>query len=44
VLPVTVGQLSTFRFDGVARPNPIWDARRDTFASLDRVLTVSGPA
>ena len=37
-LPMTIGQLATFRFDGVARPNPVWTARHDRLASLDRVL------
>lgn len=40
-VPMTVGQLSTFRFDGVARPNSLWDARRDQLASLDTVLALA---
>lgn len=40
-VPMTVGQLSTFRFDGVARPNSLWDARRDRLASLDTVLALT---
>jgi hypothetical protein len=43
-LPMTVGQLATFRFDGLARPNPFCDARRESFASLDDVLAQAGPA
>jgi hypothetical protein len=38
---MTVGQLSTFRFDGVARPNSLWNARRDRLASLDAVLALA---
>jgi NADH dehydrogenase len=40
-VPMTVGQLSTFRFDGVARPNSLWNARRDRLASLDAVLALA---
>lgn len=28
VLPITVGQLSSFRFSGVMDPNPMWEERR----------------
>ncbi len=44
VLPMTIGQLATFRFDGVARPNSLWEARRDRLASLDRVLALTARA
>jgi NADH dehydrogenase len=37
-LPLTIGQLATFRFDGIARPNSLWEARRDRLASIDRML------
>ena len=37
-LPMTIGQLATFRFDGVARPNSLWEARRDQLATLDQIL------
>lgn len=40
-VPMTVGQLSTFRFDGIARPNSLWTARRDQLASLDAVLALA---
>lgn len=40
-VPMTVGQLSTFRFDGTARPNSLWTARRDQLASLDAVLALA---
>ena len=45
LLPMTTGQLATFRFDGVARPNPLWAARRDGLASLERTLaSASSPS
>jgi NADH dehydrogenase len=37
-LPITVGQLATFRFDGVARPNALWELRRERLASIDRMV------
>jgi nucleoside-diphosphate-sugar epimerase len=43
LLPLTVGQLATFRFDGRARPNALWNARQASLASLDRLLAV-GPS
>jgi hypothetical protein len=33
-LPVTVGQLSTFRFDGTAAPNALFERRRSRLTSL----------
>ena len=44
VLPFTIGQLSTFRFDGIARPNALWEARRDGLASVDHMLRGTDPA
>jgi len=41
VLPVTVGQLATFRFDGVARPNTLWEGRRARLASVDQMIVKS---
>jgi NADH dehydrogenase len=38
VLPITVGQLATFRFDGVAAPNPLWQSRRARLATIDQML------
>lgn len=43
LLPVTVGQLATFRFDGAARPNPLWNARRSQLQSLDAMLAAALP-
>lgn len=37
-LPMTIGQLATFRFDGVARSNTLVDARRERLAPLDVLL------
>lgn len=42
-VPLTVGQLATFRFDGVAEPNPLWLARRDRLQSVDAMLAESFP-
>jgi NADH dehydrogenase len=38
VLPFTVGQLATFRFDGTAEPNSLWQEFRPRMKSLDRML------
>ena len=43
-LPFTIGQLATFRFDGIARPNSLWDAHRGRLASVDRMIAESVPA
>jgi len=43
-LPMTVGQLATFRFDGVTQPNSFCDERLGRLASLDRVLAQASPA
>lgn len=39
--PLTVGQLATFRFDGVAEPNPLWLARRERLLDVDGMLAES---
>jgi NADH dehydrogenase len=36
--PITVGQLGTFRFDGVAEPNPYWQARRARLRTVASML------
>lgn len=41
VLPITVGQLATFRFDGTARPNALWTERRPHLQSLDAMLAAA---
>ena len=38
VLPITVGQLATFRFDGIVRPNPLHDRRKRELIALDEML------
>ncbi len=43
-VPITIGQLATFRFDGVARPNDLWESRRGRLASIDRILAASAAA
>ena len=40
-LPISVGQMATFRFDGVATPNDLWQSRRDRLASVDDILHAS---
>lgn len=40
-LPVTVGQLSTFRFDGVARPHALFERLRPTMTGLDQMIAQS---
>ncbi len=37
-LPITVGQLATFRFDGTARGNALWNERRPHLQSLEKML------
>jgi NADH dehydrogenase len=41
LLPITVGQLATFRFDGTARPNALWNERRPHLQSLDKMIDAS---
>ncbi|MBI3661797.1 MAG: NAD-dependent epimerase/dehydratase family protein [Acidobacteria bacterium] len=41
LLPLTVGQMATFRFDGTARPNPLWNERRSQLQSLDAMLAAA---
>ena len=38
VLPVTVGQLSTFRFDGTAAPNALLDSHRARLTTLSEMV------
>jgi NADH dehydrogenase len=40
-LPLTVGQLASFRFDGIARPNAVWEARRGTLAPIHQMIAVT---
>lgn len=42
--PLTVGQMATFRFDGVAEANPLWERRRDRLAGIEEMLTASLPS
>jgi hypothetical protein len=42
-LPLTIGQLSTFRFDGIATPNPIFERQRPRMAGIARTLNESFP-
>jgi NADH dehydrogenase len=44
VLPLSVGQLATFRFDGVVAPNPLFERCRDTLVGLPRMLAESAGA
>jgi NADH dehydrogenase len=37
-LPITVGQLATFRFNGTARPNSLWEARRARLAPVEQMV------
>ena len=37
-VPFTVGQLAAFRFDGTARPNPVWERRRPGLAGIDEMI------
>ena len=41
LLPITVGQLATFRFDGTARPNALWSERKPHLQSLDSMLATA---
>jgi hypothetical protein len=40
-LPVTAGQLCTFRFDGVAAPNPVFERRRARMLGVSRMIELS---
>ena len=40
-VPLTVGQLATFRFDGIAEPNPFWEARRSRLTGIENMITLS---
>jgi NADH dehydrogenase len=40
-LPVTIGQLATFRYDGVARPNPVFERHRAAMIGFERMLELS---
>lgn len=40
-VPLTVGQLATFRHDGIADPNPLQDALAGSLTSLDELLKES---
>lgn len=44
MMPMTVGQLATFRFDGVATPNDLWESRRRHLASIERIVAESAGA
>jgi nucleoside-diphosphate-sugar epimerase len=41
LLPITVGQLATFRFDGTAGPNALWSERKPHLQSLDAMLAAA---
>ncbi len=41
LLPITVGQLATFRFDGTARPNALWSERKLQLQSLEKMLAAA---
>ena len=41
VLPITVGQLATFRFDGTARLNSLWNERKPQLQSLEKMLAAA---
>jgi NADH dehydrogenase len=41
LLPITVGQLATFRFDGTARPNALWSERKPQLQSLEKMLAAA---
>lgn len=38
VLPFSVGQLATFRFDGTAQPNPLWERRRSRMFTVEAMI------
>lgn len=41
LLPITVGQLATFRFSGAARPNALWTERKPHLQTLEKMLAAS---
>ncbi|MBI3484259.1 MAG: NAD(P)H-binding protein, partial [Acidobacteria bacterium] len=41
LLPITIGQLATFRFDGTARPNALWSERKPHLQSLEKMLAAA---
>jgi NADH dehydrogenase len=43
-VPVTVGQLATFRFDGTAKPNALWEARRARLTGIEEMVARSLPS
>jgi NADH dehydrogenase len=43
VLPATAGQFSSFRHDGVARPNPLQQELAPTMASVDSMIAAIRP-
>src|SRR5262245_28486315 len=40
-LPVSPGQLSSFRFDGTIQSNPVYESRRSTLRDVQQMLTLS---
>jgi NADH dehydrogenase len=40
-LPVTVGQLASFRFDGTIDPSPLHDGRRDSLKRVPEMLSLA---
>lgn len=38
VLPLSVGQLATFRYDGTASPNSLWESRRAQLTTVDEMV------
>ena len=43
-LPITVGQLATFRFDGVAKPHPVFERHRARMTGIRQMIELSFPA
>ena len=41
LVPFTSGQVATFRFDGVAEPHPIVEAKRSDLRPLSEMLQLS---
>ncbi len=44
VLPVSVGQLSSFRFDGTVQSNPLYESRLGDLRDLQETLSMSLPS
>ncbi len=40
-LPVTAGQLASFRFDGTIEPSPLYESRRETLKTVPEMLSLS---